>query len=232
LLQALPAGDLALLRPHLQFAELVRETVLVEAGSPLTHVYLPESGIVSIDVQLSEGQRIAVATTGRDGIIGATAAFGEAVSASEASVLLPGSAFVLDIANFRVAADRSATFRAMLARHEQALLAQAQQSAACSASHTVEARLSHWLLRAHELRRAEPAADPGTAGADDWRAAQRGIAGRTRVAASRVISYSRGHIEINELEGLAEASCECYRVTKTQRDRLLNIPDSRPDTHR
>ena len=42
-----------------------------------------------------------------------------------------------------------------------------------------------------------------------------------------VISYSRGHIEINDLEGLAQTSCECYRVVKSQRDRLLNTADSR-----
>src|SRR6201996_2170657 len=151
LLRMLPAADFDALRPYLQSVELVRETVLVEAGAPFTHVYLPESGIVSIVIRLSEGQRIEMAMTGRDGIIGASAAFGEAISLSEACVLLAGSAFMLDIAHLRAIADRSPGFRALLARHEQALLAQVQQSAACNASHVVEARLSHWLLRAHEL---------------------------------------------------------------------------------
>ena len=35
--------------------------------------------------------------------------------------------------------------------HEQALLAQAQQSAACNATHVIESRLSRWLLRAADL---------------------------------------------------------------------------------
>lgn len=222
LLQALSADDFDAVRPHLQPFELVRETVLVEAGAPMTHVYLPESGIVSIVIRLSEGQRIEVAMTGRDSIIGASAAFGDAVSSSEASVLLPGSAFMLDVANFRNLADRSAAFRALLARHDQALLAQAQQSAACNASHSVEARLSHWLLRAHEL------CDDRTLPLTQELLAQ--MIGVQRNAVSLVahtlqqagiISYSRGHIEIDDLEGLAQTSCECYRVVKSQRDRLL-----------
>src|SRR6266508_5169033 len=45
----------------------------------------------------------------------------------------------------------SHTFNATLARHRQFILAQAQQSAACNAAHTLEARLSRWLLRCHDL---------------------------------------------------------------------------------
>jgi CRP-like cAMP-binding protein len=222
LLQSLSTGDFDALQPHLQAFELVRETVLVGAGAPLTHVYLPESGIISIAIRLSEGQRIEMAMTGRDSIIGAAAAFSEAVSLNESSVLLPGTAFMLDVASFRSVADRSPAFRALLARHEQALLAQAQQSAACNASHTVEARLSHWLLRAHEL------CDDETLPLTQELLAQ--MIGVQRNAVSLVahtlqqagiIRYSRGHIEINDLEGLAQTSCECYRVVKALRDRLL-----------
>lgn len=36
LLRAQPEEDFEALRPHLQSAELVKETVLVEAGAPLT----------------------------------------------------------------------------------------------------------------------------------------------------------------------------------------------------
>jgi CRP-like cAMP-binding protein len=228
LLQTLSAGDFGALQPHLQPIELVRDAVLVEAGTPLTHVYLPESGIISIVIRLAEGQRIEMAMTGRDSMIGASAAFGDAVSLSEASVLLPGSAFMLDVANFRAVADRSAAFRALLARHEQALLAQVQQSAACNASHSVESRLSLWLLRAHEL------CDDRTLPLTQELLAQ--MIGVQRNAVSLVahtlqqagiISYNRGHIEINDLEGLAQASCECYRVVNAQRDRLLNVANSR-----
>jgi hypothetical protein len=37
-----------------------------------------------------------------------------------------------------------------------------------------------------------------------------------------LVSYSRGHIEIIDIEGLRKSSCECYRAVQTQCDRLLN----------
>src|SRR6266511_5928338 len=42
-------------------------------------------------------------------------------------------------------------YHPLLARHRQFILAQAQQSAACNAAHGLEARLSRWLLRCHDL---------------------------------------------------------------------------------
>jgi hypothetical protein len=47
LLRSLPVAEPEALRPHLEAVELAKETVLVEAGAPLTHVYLPHAGIIS-----------------------------------------------------------------------------------------------------------------------------------------------------------------------------------------
>jgi CRP-like cAMP-binding protein len=74
LLRMLDAADFALLRPHLIRSELVRETVLGEAGTALRHVYFPHAGTVSITVGMSEGQTIEVAMLGRDSIVGGGAA--------------------------------------------------------------------------------------------------------------------------------------------------------------
>jgi DNA-binding IclR family transcriptional regulator len=37
-----------------------------------------------------------------------------------------------------------------------------------------------------------------------------------------LIRYSRGRIQITDLEGLRAASCECYERVKAQYDRLLD----------
>jgi CRP-like cAMP-binding protein len=151
LLASLLPSDFELLRPHLKPVDLVHEAVLFEAGDMVDRVYLPHTGIISIVVPLSSGQVIEAAMIGRDSILGGSAAMDGLISLNKAIVQLGGNGETLDIARLRETADKSSDFRTTLIRHEQALFAQAQQSAACIAAHTVEARLSRWLLTARDL---------------------------------------------------------------------------------
>jgi CRP-like cAMP-binding protein len=222
LLLSLPAAEREALRGHLGFTELVKEAVLIGAGAPQSHVYLPHSGVISMVVSLSGGQSVEVAMIGRESIFGAAAALGCHISLTDAVVVLSGTASILDAAQLRAAADRSIAFRTTLARHEQALLAQAQQSAACNAAHSVEARMSRWLLRARDIYDGETL--PLT---QEFLARMIGVQ-RNAVSLvahalqqAGIIRYSRGHIHIMDIEGLRETSCECYHVVKAQCDRLL-----------
>jgi CRP-like cAMP-binding protein len=141
-----------LLRPHLQPVEFKNEAVLYAAGDEVERVYFPHSGIISLVVELAGGQAIEAAMVGRDSMVGATSAMDGAVSLNKAIIQLPGKGEALDTSHFRAAARQSETLRAILLRHEQLIFAQAQQSAACNASHKVEARLSRWPNR-HIRRR-------------------------------------------------------------------------------
>lgn len=217
-----------MLRPHLQIGELVREAVLVEAGAPLTHVYLPQSGVISMRNSLLEGQAVEVAMVGSDSVFGAAAGLADDVSLTDAVVLLPGTASMLDIARFRAIADRSLAFRTLLARHEQALSVQAQQSAACNASHSVEARLARWLLHARDRARGEslPLTQEALA---QMIGVQRNAVSIVAHALQKagILRYSRGLLEITDAEGLRETSCECYQIVKAQHVRLFSLPNWR-----
>src|SRR5215470_8028710 len=107
LLQALPAEEFELLGSHLNPLQMVRETALMQAGAPLTQIVFPDSGAASIVVRLSEGQAVAVAMIGRDGVIGAFEALGEGRSLADAIVLFPGAASGLDLADFRTVSAHS-----------------------------------------------------------------------------------------------------------------------------
>ena len=226
LLLSLPAAELETLRGHLGFTALVKETVLIGAGTPQSLAYLPHSGVISMMVSLSGGQSVEVAMIGRESIFGAAAALGGQIALTDAVVVLPGTASVLDVAQLRAAADRSVAFRTTLMRHEQALLIQAQQSAACNAAHAVEARLSRWLLRVRDIYDGETL--PLT---QEFLARMIGVQ-RNAVSLvahalqqAGIIRYSRGHIHITNMEALRETACECYHVVKAQYDRLLKRSD-------
>jgi CRP-like cAMP-binding protein len=221
LLASLSDDDFEAIRPYLRAVDLSQERSLIELGETVKHVYLPHSGVVSLVVELETGERVEIATVGRDSILGGLSALGVPVAVTNAVVLLPGAASVIDVDRLRVTAERSETLRTTLARHGQALFVQAQQTAACNASHAVEARLARWLLRVRDL-----------AGSDRFTLTQELMAqmiGARRNSVSIVASmlqhenhirYSRGHIEIIDLDGLTSAACECYAAVKAQYERL------------
>jgi CRP-like cAMP-binding protein len=198
--------------------------VLVEAGAALDHVYLPHGGAISIVVRLAEGQAVEVAMIGRDSVIGAAESLGNDMSAIDAVVLFSGTASIIDITDFRTIADQSPTLRNLLARHEQAIFAQAQQSAVCNASHSVEARLSRWLLHARDLWDGPtlPMTQELLARLIGVQRNAISIVAHTLQKAG-VISYSRGRIEITDSEALQATACECYRTVKAWYEQLRMI---------
>jgi CRP-like cAMP-binding protein len=224
-LASLLAADLGLLLPHLGFVDLPQETVLFEAGALIDRISFPHSGIVSLVVELASGDMIEAAMIGREGVVGGLAALDTNMSVSRAIVQVAGAASVVEVEMVRRLADQSAGFRTTLIKHEQILLAQSQQSAACNAAHTLEARLSRWLLRCRDL-----------IGGDDIALTQEFVAqmlGVRRTSVSIVantlqqaglIKYKRGRIRLLDLEGLHDSACECYGTVRALSDRLIGPP--------
>jgi CRP-like cAMP-binding protein len=219
---------MAALVPHLRLIELPRETVLFEAGDTIKTLYFPHNGIVSIVVDLSSGKTIETATIGRDSLVGGSAALDDDIALNRAIIQVKAMASAVDVGTFRKLAQQSHTLHATLARHRQFILAQAQQSAACHAAHPLEARLSRWLLRCHDLLGSEEI--PLT---QEFLAEMLGVRRTTVTIWARMlqkagfINYRRGHIRLIDLEGLRDSACECYETIKAQRKRLLGNPIER-----
>jgi CRP-like cAMP-binding protein len=222
LLAALPMAAFELLGPFLRTVEMAQESVLVAAGDRLTQVYFPHSGVISLVVSLADGQMVEVAMIGRDSLFGGSAALDGQISLTHAVVLLPGTASTLDVDRLRSVSGQSPAFQTLLIRHEQALFAQAQQTAACNAAHPVEMRLARSLLRMHDL--SEVGVLPLT---QDALAQMMGVKRNSASASAHalqeagVIQYSRGKIQIADLDGLKNLTCECYNAVAVQYNRLL-----------
>jgi CRP-like cAMP-binding protein len=227
ILSLLKAHDREAIRPHLKEATLQSKQILFEIGDPVKQVYFPVEAVVSLVVGLSDGQMTESAMVGRDGLIGAASALDGKIAICRAIVQLPGAAFVCDSEVFRRTALQSEHLISIIIRHEQSLFSQAQQSTACMANHTVQARLCRWLLRARDL-----------SGSDNLPFTQEFLAEMLGVMRSSVstvahtlqqagfIKYSRGRIQIINVEGLQESTCECYETVKSQYAALL-VPSAR-----
>jgi CRP-like cAMP-binding protein len=225
LLASLSASDIAVLEPHLTSIFLEHAKVLFEAGGEVTDIYFPTGAIISLVAGLSSGETVEAAMVGKDGVAGAFAALGGNIPINQAIVQLAGPALTCKVSELRSAALQSQSLLSTLFRHEQTVYALASQSAACMAAHQVEARLCRWLLRARDL-----------AVTDDLEFTQEFLAEMLGVKRTSVtlhartlqqagmIRYSRGHIQITDVEALHETVCECYGTVKSYYHALLGPP--------
>ena len=222
LLNQLSQDDFNRLEPYLKLSAFNQHTLLFEAEQEIEHVYFPISGVVSLVVTLESGLMVEAAMVGSDGVVGASAALDGRISLSRGIIQLGGDIVVCSIDGLKSAALRSPQLLALLIRHEQTVYAQAQQSAACFASHHIHARLCRWLLRARDL-----------AGSDTLNFTQEYLAEMLGVQRSSVtvvahtlqaagmIKYARGKIKIVDGDALHDAACECYESVKRHYAKLL-----------
>jgi len=117
--------------------------------------------------------------------------------------------------------------RSLIGAHEQALFAQAQQSAACNATHVIESRFARWLLRMADLSgsNALPLTQEYIAQMLGVRRTSVTVVARTLQEAG-MIRYARGHIKLLDIPALHETACECYRTVKTNYDNILHGTES------
>ena len=97
LLSVLTPPDYGLLEPHLTKIEFSVRQSFEEANKPITHVYFPENGIVSI-VAKSRHEQAEAAIVGREGITGIPVVLGNDRWVNDTYVQVDGS-------GFRIAAD-------------------------------------------------------------------------------------------------------------------------------
>jgi CRP-like cAMP-binding protein len=222
LLRLLLPSDLKLLTPHLKSVHFEQQHVLFEAEEKISHVYFSTGAVISLVITLSTGEIIEAAMVGIDGVVGASAALDGKISLSRGIVQLGGEIIVCDIDALKSVALQSPKLLSLLIRHEQTVYAQAQQSAACFATHQVEARLCRWLLRARDLSESDNL--PFT---QEYLAEMLGVR-RTSVTAvahtlqeAGLIKYARGKIQIVNAKKLQETACECYDSVKGHYERLI-----------
>jgi len=232
LLAMLAADDLAALNKHSVTVELRQGESLAWPGDEIRKVYFPHSGIVSFMVEVAEGDAVQTGMVGGDGVVGAAQALDDKVSINKIVVQLPGTASVIDRDPLREAVLSGNGICQIFAAHEQFFIADIQQTAACNALHPVEARMCRWMLRMMDLIGTDvPLTQEALAAMIGVRRTSvTGVAGRLQTEG--LISYSRGHIRIEDVQMLQESSCECHGAVKQNYKRLfgsLRPPAKKPN---
>lgn len=222
LLQALPSADYERLKPRLQNVELALGAVLCEPAQPLKWAWFITKGIASLVSTTVNGNAIEIGMVGNEGVVGMPVLLrGEALP-YRVNIQLAGSALRLPVSVLRDEFGHNSALNKLFMRYTFAVMVQLAQSGVCNHFHSIEERLSRWLLILHDH-----------ASSDTFHITQEllsemlGVrrAGVTVVAGSlqrkRLIQYSRGKITILNRPAIEVSACECYEVVKSEFEQIF-----------
>jgi CRP-like cAMP-binding protein len=222
LLACLGPMDLALLAHHWRRTTLDHGAVLQEQEAAVEQVYFPLSGAVSLLAVMHGGEGVETAIVGREGAVGLFADFGPWLASVRAIVQAPGIAEVVPLSQLRLAASQSEALRRTLLRYKETVSAQAQQTAACNALHSVEERMARWLLQLSD--RIEHKELPVT---QDTLSQMLGVSRTTVTLVAQklqhdgLICYRRGRLIITDRAALQALACECYATCRRRNEALF-----------
>lgn len=215
LLASLSDDDLAQLHALADVVTVEVGEVLYEPGQPIRHVYFPADSLISL-LAVAEGRMtLEVGSVGREGMLGASVALGHELAHVRAVVQRSGRATRIDSAHFCTEFGKLESLQRLLYRYTDTLLSQAIQIAVCSRFHVLEARLARSLLITRDRLQSEKFHLT-----HEFLAHALGVrrVGVTKAASAlqhqKLITYSRGNIEILDSAGLEAVSCRCYELVK------------------
>lgn len=229
-LDSLSEENFNLLKPSLAVTNLDRDAPICVPGSDLDCVWFPTTAILSVVTILENGQDVEACTIGHESAYGLLNALGSPTAIDRVFAQVPGSAIRLPASRLKAAAALSIAFTELVVRHAQANTAQIQQSVACNAVHSVEARLCRWLLMTQDRTRSVRL--PLT---QEFLGFMLGVQRTTVTGVARSlqaaghIRYARGQIEILNREGLLAGACECYASVLEKHAQLLGQRPFRAD---
>lgn len=221
ILKTLPEDDFDRLTPELKAVELLQGQILYAPDEAIEHVYFPNNSTVSVVAMTTDGQCVESAVIGREGMAGINVLMGVDAMPNEIIIQLGGDALQMTTAAVRREFKRGGAMQDLLLRFTHALMIQIGQTTLCNRLHSIDRRLSRWLLMCHDR-----------AASEQLKLTQEFIsimlgANRARVTMSAIalqnagfIKYARGNIVITDRTGLEKFTCACYKGVKEEYDRF------------
>jgi CRP-like cAMP-binding protein len=222
ILNALPRAEYERISAFLEPVEMSLGEILYRPNEPISHVYFPNTGTVSIVNTFADGKGVEVSMVGNEGMFGVCVFLGSVTSPLEAVVQLPGNALRMRSDLLKEEFKRGGQLQDLLLRYTQAFIIQIAQTAACNRAHPIDGRLARWLLMSQD--RAQACDLQVT---HEFIAVMLGTrrAGVSEAAAKLqdegLIKYRRGQVKVLDRRKLETQSCECYEIVRNEFDRLL-----------
>jgi CRP-like cAMP-binding protein len=146
----LQASDLARLEPHLEPVDLPLRQRVATPYQPITHVYFPDSGMVSVVLGLPHEIPIEIGLVGKEGMVNLPVVLGEETSPTDVFVQIAGSGRRIAAAHLRAAMAESTAMRNLFLRCCNAFIMQVASTVLANGRATLPERLARWLLMASD----------------------------------------------------------------------------------
>jgi CRP-like cAMP-binding protein len=214
--------DYERIAPHLELVRMSLGDVLYESGGRLRHVYFPTTSIVSLLYVMEDGASAEIAIVGNEGILGISLFMGGDTTPSRAVVQSAGEGYRLRASMIKAEFERFGPTMNLLLRYTQALITQMAQTAVCNRHHSIDQQLCRWLLLSLDRLSSSQLVMTQELIANMLGVRREGVtvaAGNLQSAG--LIRYQRGKITVLDRPALEARCCECYKVVKTEFDRLL-----------
>jgi len=222
LLATLSRDERKRLLPKLKPVTLNFAEVLYEAGAPITHLYFATTAVVSTLAVIDQGVKVETSLIGNEGVLGVSVFLGVHLAANEAIVQSAGTALVVSATDIDDEFKRVGPLHDAILRYTHVLLTQVTQTATCNRHHTLEERLSRWLLMMGD--RVESNTLALTEEFLSWMlGVGHTLAGSTAISMhdAGIIEYGSGRLVILDRKKLEQSACGCHRLLKAHFDRLL-----------
>ncbi|MBD2690278.1 Crp/Fnr family transcriptional regulator [Anabaena catenula] len=223
LLAALPKSDFEHLAPHLELVSLTSGQSIYEAEEPIKYVYFPGTAVISLLCTMDNGSSVEVGLVSKEGMVGIPVILGDDITNITAIVQVPGNALRIDADTLKTEFDRGVAIQDLLLRYVKTVYIEITQCAACNRLHTLEERLSRWLLTVSDRLNSNefPLTQEFISHMLGVRRSGVTVAAST-LSKAGMINYHRGNIKIINREALEASSCECYKVIRNEYARLLD----------
>lgn len=215
LLAFLSRRDYRRLAQYLEPVSLTFGQVLYQPGARMRHVYFPCSGVISLLTVVGPNKAAEVGVVGNEGVVGGSATLGLDVSHMRAVVQGGGTAMRVTSSRLYKEFGTHNSWYRELYRFTDALMNQAAQTAVCNRFHKVEARLARWLLATRDRVNKRNFHLTHQFLSHMLGVRRVGVtAAATNLQKRRLITYSRGNIQLLDPQGLEAAACDCYGTVK------------------
>lgn len=223
LLSALPPEEFAFIQPSLDAVTLKPSEMLARAGDTVKSCFFPNNGMVSLLCVTEQGRSVEAGYTGYEGMVGLSIFLGKNEMPYDALVQSDIDGFTADANVVLQLFQRHGVFHDSVLRFMYVVLKQMSQTCVCNHYHTIEARLCRWLTVMCE-RGNNKHLKVTQEFLAHMLGVQRTSIGMIANALQRTgsIRYSRGRVEILDLDRLRSQACDCYKIVADEYRKLVS----------